>query len=169
MCRSPRPRQTFRPRAAGQRLVEAGAQVETLPGPPDDHYYPELVGALSASVRRFLPALLRTVAFDGTQAGRPMLTAVAFLGTNSNPNVDPDMHQAPLDLVPWGLAPSRPPAAPGGSRSTRLYLLCDGTLARQSATARRVCPTQLIAGVIHASSCCKARSGRPCGPRSVGP
>ena len=45
---------------------------------PDDHYYPELVDRYRR-VRLFLPPLLRTVAFDGTQAGQPMLTALNFL------------------------------------------------------------------------------------------
>ena len=43
--------QTFAqiPRA---RVLDAGAQVETLARPPDDHYYPELVDRYR-SVRRF--------------------------------------------------------------------------------------------------------------------
>ena len=45
--------QTFAqiPRA---RVLDAGAQVETLARPPDDHYYPEFVDRYR-SVRRFLP------------------------------------------------------------------------------------------------------------------
>ena len=61
-----------------QRLVEAGTQVETLARPPDDHYYPELVDRYRR-VRRFLPTLLHTVTFEGTQAGQPLLAAVRFL------------------------------------------------------------------------------------------
>ena len=83
-----------------QQLVEAGAQVETLARPPDDHYYPELVDRYRR-VRLFLPPLLRTVAFDGTQAGQPMLTALAFLRQLEHQR-HPDMRRAPLDLVPSG-------------------------------------------------------------------
>jgi len=81
-----------------QRLVEAGAQVETLARPPDDHYYPELVDRYR-SVRRFLPPLLQTVSFQGTQAGHPMLEAWAFLRQIEHQR-HPDMQHAPLDFVP---------------------------------------------------------------------
>jgi TnpA family transposase len=104
-----------------QRLVDAGTQVETLARPPDDHYYPELVDRYRR-VRLFLPALLRTVAFDGTQAGQPMLTAVAFLGQLEQQH-HPDMHHAPLDLVPgaWRrlVLPRRQAVA-----DRRAYTLC---------------------------------------------
>jgi TnpA family transposase len=81
-----------------QRLVDAGAQVETLARPPDDHYYPELVERYRR-VRLFLPTLLRTVSFDGTQAGQPVLTALVFLAQSEHLR-RPDMQHAPLDLVP---------------------------------------------------------------------
>jgi hypothetical protein len=90
-------RQTFL-QTPRQRLVEAGAQVQTLARPPDDHYYPELVDRYRR-VRLFVPTLLRTVAFDGTQAGQPMLTAMAFLAQLEHQR-HPDMPHAPLDLVP---------------------------------------------------------------------
>jgi TnpA family transposase len=104
-----------------QRLVDAGTQVETLARPPDDHYYPELVDRYRR-VRLFLPALVRTVAFDGTQAGQPMLTALAFLGQLEQQH-HPDMHHAPLDLVPgaWRrlVLPRRQAVA-----DRRAYTLC---------------------------------------------
>ena len=113
-------RQTFL-QLPRQRLVEAGTQVETLARPPDDHYYPELVDRYRR-VRLFLPTLLRTVAFDGTQAGQAMLTAVAFLA-QLDPQRHPDMHQAPLDLVPgaWRrlVLPQRQAVA-----DRRAYTLC---------------------------------------------
>jgi TnpA family transposase len=88
--------QTFAriPRA---QVLAAGVQVETLARPPDDHYYPELVERYR-SVRRFLPTLLRTVAFAGTQAGQPMLGALDFLRRIEYQRL-PDMQQAPLDIV----------------------------------------------------------------------
>jgi uncharacterized protein DUF4158 len=80
------------------RLLEAGAQVETLTRPPDDRYYPELVDRYRR-VRRFLPALLRTVSFKGTQAGKPMLDAIDFL-RHIEHHPHPDMQLAPLEVVP---------------------------------------------------------------------
>jgi hypothetical protein len=95
--------------------------VETLARPPDDHYYPELVDRYRR-VRLFLPTLLRTVAFDGTQAGQAMITAVAFLAQLEHQR-HPDMHQAPLDLVPgaWRrlVLPRRQTVA-----DRRAYTLC---------------------------------------------
>jgi Tn3 transposase DDE domain len=113
-------RQTFAqvPRV---RLVDAGAQVEALARPPDDHYYPELVDRYHR-VRRFLPTLLQTVAFDGTQAGQPVLAAVHFLGQIEHQR-RPDMHHAPLDFMPsaWRrlVWPHHEPMA-----DRRAYTLC---------------------------------------------
>jgi Domain of unknown function (DUF4158) len=90
-------RQTFA-QIPRQQLVEAGAQVETLAQRPDDHYYPELVERYRR-VRLFLPTLLSTVAFDGTQAGQPVLMALDFLAQLEH-HRRPDLHQAPLDGVP---------------------------------------------------------------------
>jgi hypothetical protein len=59
-------------------LAEAMTKVEELTRPPDDDYYPELVTQYGR-VRRFLPSLLRTITFDGTPAGQPVLDALHFL------------------------------------------------------------------------------------------
>jgi TnpA family transposase len=62
------------------------------------------------------------VAFDGTPAGQPMLTAVAFLGQLEQHH-HPDRHHAPLDLVPgaWRrlVLPRRQAVA-----DRRAYTLC---------------------------------------------
>jgi TnpA family transposase len=104
-----------------ERVLEAGAQVDTLARPPDDHYYPELVERYR-SVRRFLPTLLRTVAFESTQAGQPMLGALAFLHRIEHQRL-PDMQQAPLDIVSraWRRL-VLPRHEPGVDR--RAYTLC---------------------------------------------
>jgi TnpA family transposase len=104
-----------------ERLLKAGAQVETLARPPDDHYYPELVDRYR-QVRRFFPALLRTVSFEGTQAGKPMLDALDFL-RHIEPQRHPDMQQAPLDVVPsaWRRL-VKPPHESGVDRPA--YTLC---------------------------------------------
>jgi len=80
------------------RLLEAGAEVERLTRPPDDNYYAELVERYH-SVRRFVPTLWRTVAFEGTQAGQPLLKAVHFL-RHLEHQPRPDMQHAPLDGIP---------------------------------------------------------------------
>lgn len=61
-----------------QQLVDAGTQVETRTRPPDDRYDPALVERYQR-VRRFLPTVFATVAFEGTQAGQPLLAAWRFL------------------------------------------------------------------------------------------
>jgi hypothetical protein len=81
-----------------QQLVDAGTQVATLARPPDDRYYPELVERYQR-VRRFLPTLFTTIAFDGTQAGQPLLAAWRFLGDLEHQR-HPDMHDAPLARIP---------------------------------------------------------------------
>ena len=88
--------QTF-VRIPREQVLKAGTQVEALARPPDDQYYPELVERYR-SVRRFLPTLLRTVTFEGTQAGQPLLRAVDFLRRIEHQRL-PDMQQAPLETV----------------------------------------------------------------------
>ncbi len=104
-----------------ERLLEAGTQVETLARPPDDHYYPELVDRYR-QVRRFLPTLLRTVSFESTQAGQPMLEAIDFLHRLERQR-HPDLQQAPLEVVPsaWRRL-VKPPRASVVDRQA--YTLC---------------------------------------------
>lgn len=112
--------QTFAqiPRA---RVLDAGAQVETLARPPDDHYYPELVDRYR-SVRRFLPTLLHAVSFEAMQAGQPVLRALDFLRHLEHQR-HPDMQQAPLDVVPRGWRRLvLPPREPVPDRQA--YTLC---------------------------------------------
>jgi len=63
-------------------------------------------------VRRFLPALLRTIRFHGAAGAGPLLKALAFLTEmeGSNP---PDMVEAPLAAVPkaWRARVVNPDAA----------------------------------------------------------
>jgi TnpA family transposase len=79
-------------------LVAASSRVAPLARPSDDQYYPELVERYR-SVRAFLPALLHTVPFQGTQAGRAVLEALHFL-SDSLKQHRPDMRQAPLEALP---------------------------------------------------------------------
>ena len=80
-----------------EQLLAAAATVETLTRSPDDRYYPELVDRYRR-VRRFLPTLLCTVAFEGTQAGQPIRQALCFL-TAIEGRHKPDMSVAPLEIV----------------------------------------------------------------------
>ncbi len=84
--------------AIGDAAIDhAIAVVDALTRPPDDHYYDDLFTRYS-TMRQFLPALLRTVAFEGTTAARPVLDAVAYL-RDIEGQKDPDMLEAPLAVV----------------------------------------------------------------------
>lgn len=79
-------------------LAEAVAQVGALARPPDDHYYPELVEQYQR-VRRFLPTLLRAIAFRSTPAGQPVLSALQFLAA-LDARRSPPLQNAPCEVVP---------------------------------------------------------------------
>lgn len=66
-------------RISSDQLRTAVRVVGELTRPPDDHYAQELVGRY-ALMRRFLPTFLRTLEFESTPGGRPILDAVQFLG-----------------------------------------------------------------------------------------
>jgi hypothetical protein len=61
-----------------EELVAALTQVETLVRPPEDVYYQELRQSWRR-VRRFLPALLKTIRFGSTPAGRALDDALQGL------------------------------------------------------------------------------------------
>lgn len=66
-------------RVPRDQLVVAAARVGELARRADDGgYYERLLGRYS-QVRRFLPALLRTIRFQGTGAARSVLDALQFL------------------------------------------------------------------------------------------
>lgn len=113
-------RQVFR-QVPREHLVTAATQVATLARPPDDRYYPELVERYRR-VRVFLPTLLRTVAFAGTQTGQPLLDALHYLRQRTSQS-HLDMQQAPLAFVPaaWRRL-VQPRHAPQADR--RAYTLC---------------------------------------------
>jgi hypothetical protein len=119
-------------RVPRERLLEAGAEVERLTRPPDDHDDAELVERYH-SVRRFLPTRLRIVSFEGTQAGQPMLKALNFL-SQMEPQRRPARQHAPLEGVPsaWRRL-VKPPREAEVDR--RAYTLC--TLERLQDNLRR--------------------------------
>ncbi len=59
-------------------LQKALSQVDLLVRPPEDVYYQELDDSYQR-VRRFLPALLRTLRFGCTAAGQPVIEALHYL------------------------------------------------------------------------------------------
>jgi hypothetical protein len=61
-----------------EELETAVNQVDSIVRPPEDVYYRELAGSY-ARVRRFLPHLLRTIQFEATPAGQPVLEALNYL------------------------------------------------------------------------------------------
>ena len=95
-------------------LAAALAEVNSLIRPPDDVFYQELVGKL-ATVKRFLPTLLRVVNFDAVPVARPLLQALAWL--HEQPEHDP-----PVDIVEraWQAHVVRP----GGKVDASAFAFC---------------------------------------------
>ncbi len=114
------------------QLVVTTARVGELARPADDRgYYERLLGRYSL-VRRFLPALLRTIRFHGTGAARPVLEALQFLH-DLDDEAAPRMRHAPLGVVsrPW----RRFVLGPQHAVDRRYYTFC--TLERLQDALRR--------------------------------
>lgn len=107
-------------RVAPEDLAEAMTIVEALTRAPGAGYQQELL-ARYPTVRRFLPALLRTIAFTGTAAAAPVLEALAFL-TQLERQRRPDLADAPLAFVPEGWRGRV--VAPGHVVDRPAYSLC---------------------------------------------
>jgi hypothetical protein len=106
--------------------------VGTLSRTKDDgKYYDHLLGNYS-TVRRFLPALLRSVQFEAATAGQPVLKALDFLRKIEG-KAKPSMDKAPVEILnaAWKKAGD---AAGTHHRPAVLYLL------RAGAPARRIEP-----------------------------
>lgn len=102
------------------RITEAVATIYELARPADDNYYQEIVARYPA-VRRFFPALLRTVEFASNEAGRPVLKSLTFL-RDLEGQKQPVMDNAPMEVVPasW----KRHVAPTGEPVDRRYYTLC---------------------------------------------
>lgn len=102
------------------RITEAIATIYDLARPADDNYHQEIV-ARYPSVRRFFPALLRTIEFTSNEAGKPVLKALTFL-RELEEQKHPDLSEAPMDVVPasW----KRHVAPPDQPVDRRYYTLC---------------------------------------------
>jgi TnpA family transposase len=82
------------------RMTEAVITIYGLARPADDNYYQEIVARYPA-VRRFFPALLRTIEFASNEAGKPVLKALTFL-REQDAHKRPDFSEAPMEVVPAG-------------------------------------------------------------------
>lgn len=65
-------------RISKEQLAQAVSQVEALARSPDDDYYDVMMRRWK-HIRLFLPRLLHTINFEGTEAGQPILKALHFL------------------------------------------------------------------------------------------
>lgn len=79
------------------KITEAVATIYELARPADDNYYEEIVARYPA-VRRFFPALLRTVSFTSNEAGKPVLKALTFLKELEGQK-QPVMDSAPKETI----------------------------------------------------------------------
>ena len=79
-------------------LTEAAETVAEIAREPGDHYHDEVL-ARWRTVRRFLPALLDTVTFEGTYSAAPLLAAVDFLRELEGRAGRPAMGEAPLGVL----------------------------------------------------------------------
>ncbi|MFD2719765.1 Tn3 family transposase [Hymenobacter monticola] len=103
-------------------LRAAAATVQALASPPEDPLAEALSGSY-ATVRRFLPALLTGIAFEGTPTARPLLEAWAFLqGQEAGGRGRPKWSAAPRTVVPKGWARRVFPAK--GEVNPQAYTLC---------------------------------------------
>lgn len=99
-CDNKSVREVIFERIPQEQLQSAMAKVEEIARPPEDDHYPELLKRWG-QVRRFLPSLLRTMEFQTTKAGQPILTAVKFLKSIEK-KANPKMDAAPLDGISKG-------------------------------------------------------------------
>jgi TnpA family transposase len=102
-------------RVSLDKLAAAVNKVGDLASPEEDYSYAyyEQLSTRYGSVRRFLPSLLKTIRFQGTEAGKPVLEALEYLAKIEQDNRErlemgsrpgrPDMHLAPRTVVsrPW--------------------------------------------------------------------
>ncbi len=81
-----------------EQVAAATQRIGELARPSDDQgYYEGQLGRYS-QVRRFMPALLRSIAFHGTVAGQSVLDGMRFLRELEGERA-PHMQHAPLSGV----------------------------------------------------------------------
>jgi len=82
---------------SAEQLALAVAKVKVLVRPPEDKYY-DMMLSRWRQIRLFLPKLLDTINFEGTEAVKPILEAWQFLRSIEGKK-KPAMKDAPLDVV----------------------------------------------------------------------
>lgn len=112
-----------------EELSAALTQVETLVRPPEDVYYQELRQSWRR-VRRFLPALLKTIRFGSTPAGRALAAALQGLDKQT---ATPITGQEHLEIVTKGWR--RYVVGDDGTVDQKAYVFC--CLERLRAALRR--------------------------------
>lgn len=113
-------------------LTEAIETVAEIAREPGDRFHDEVL-ARWRSVRRFLPALLETLSFEGSRSAGPLLEAVGFLRELESRAGRPAMGEAPLGaLTPaWerlALADGGGRPASGPARKPYTFGVLDGLL-----------------------------------------
>jgi hypothetical protein len=172
-------------RVPPEKLAGAVTLVEEIAPPQDTPYYEEILDRYPY-VRRFLPALLRTIGFTGTEAGQPVLAALAYLKRiegQRRPNLD----EAPKPVVTRAWHPlvfqRRHQVA-----HRRYYTFCVLERLQEDTTFFEIplCPLHKSSrhkgcvgaiflshpvndGAILEPSCCRETSGRRFGPRCIAP
>ena len=111
-----RPKVLFR--VGPEKFMAAMDTVEELTRPPNDRYFPELQ-ARYQSVRRYLPHVVKSIQFSGTQAAQPLLDALEFV---KSMELD---HKRSMKDAPKGIV----------NRSWKQYIYAeDGSIDRQAYT-----------------------------------
>ena len=80
-----------------KKLTAAMKTIDELTRPPEDLYYPELQSKYR-SLRRYLPHVLTSIQFSGTQGAKPIIDALNFLKSLEVENKR-SMDGAPLKLI----------------------------------------------------------------------
>jgi hypothetical protein len=111
-----------------EKIAQASIDVSTLVRPSDDVFYGEL-NAKYATVKRFLPTLLRVVRFKGNVAAQPLLQALQWL--RDRPDNEP-----PAAIV--GKAWQRHVVLEDGGSNTRAFTFCALDLLRTAIRRRDV-------------------------------
>ena len=161
---SPDPRAAVFQRVSRDDLALAVQRVGELAREADDRsYYAELLGRYSL-VRRFLPTLLHTIIFESTEAGKPVLEALACLRRSEG-------SRAPrLRERPWRLSPD--PGTDSSSGRTAAWI-GGSTLSvrwsgsRMRSTDARSSSPPASAGATHAPGSSRVLPGLTCGPTSA--
>jgi len=120
LCEDGKLRSIIFERIAREQLERDSTTIDRLTRPEDDNYYEFLLGNY-ATIRRFLPLLLRTVQFEAAKACEPALKAIEFL-RDIEGNSKPAMSEAPREVL--NRAWQKLVIQPDGALDRRFYTFC---------------------------------------------